>query len=257
MRVNIVVGSADMNWIGGRLARELAARLPTYGIQAVINGSSGDLQYQQIVYGPPTCRPAIGMFTHGEDRPRRFGMDYDGQIALNPVMCQYLRGAGCDNAVVVDLPVDDRYIKPQIVFGVAGRTYADGRKGEHLVHAAIAAGYKIIGWGSGWPCEIVSSRLEDLPAFYRSLDYYIDTSSDEGGCVPALECLALGVPVISHTLGVDRPVIAYERHDWKSLERVLFQLTHPPTYNDWAENHARYFKAVFNRNWQDFWERSA
>lgn len=257
MRISVIVGSADLNWIGGRLAMELVARLSAYDIQATVNGQSCDMQYQQIVYGPPTFRPAVGMFTHGEHRPKQFGREYDGQIALNPEMRRYLVNAGCPHSTVIDLPVDAQYIKHPVVFGVAGRTYADGRKGEHLVRAAVEAGYKIIGWGSGWPCEIVSSRLEDLPAFYRSLDYYIDTSSDEGGCVPALECLALGVPVISHTLGVDRPVIPYERHDWHSLEEVLFRLTHPHTYDDWARRHALYFQAVYNRNWNEFWERSA
>lgn len=242
MRVNIAVGSSDMNWIAGRLARELVDRLPKYGVDAQVNGKTpADLTYQQIVYGWPDVHPAIGMFTHGDFRPMTYGPAYDGQIALNPVMLQYLKSVGCTKATMIELPVADQFIKRPIVFGVAGRTYADKRKGEHLVAAAIEDGYHVIGWGSGWPCPIASDRLEDLLPFYKSLDYYIDTSSDEGGCVPALECLALGIPVISHVVGVDRPVLAYERHDWSSLQQVMYGLTHPRTYDDWAIDHAEYF----------------
>jgi hypothetical protein len=59
--------------------------------------------------------------------------------------------------------------------------------------------------------------------------------------------MAMGIPVISHTLGVDRPVLAYDTHDWVSLNRILYRLTHPRTYDDWAREHADYFKSVLTR----------
>lgn len=246
MRVNVVVIPPDLNWIGGRLARELCTRIKQYDIDAVINrGDSFDVEYQQFVYGAPIHRPSVGVFTHGQHRPMVYGPHYDGAIAFNSVMVNYLRSAGVKNARLIELPVDDRFIKRPIVFGVAGRTYADGRKGEHLVAEMVKAGYTVRAWGHGWPCSIVSDRVEDLVPFYRGLDYYVDTSSDEGGCVPALECLALGVPVISHTVGVDRPVLAYQTHSWASLSALLHKLTHPPTYDDWTLQHALYFKELF------------
>ena len=251
LRVNILVGSADLNWIAGRFARELCLRLPRYGVHAEMNEPSmKDLTYYQIVYGvPDACdHPTVGLFTHGDFRPRNFGPAYTGQICLNTEMLRYLQETvGTESPRMIEQPVDEKFIKPTITFGVAGRTYSDGRKGEHLVKAAVEAGYIVIGWGSGWPCPIVSDRVEDLPHFYRSIDYYIDTSSDEGGCTPALECLAMGKPVISHTLGVDRPVLAYQTHDWDSLHRVMHKLTHPRTYDDWASDHADYFRQTVQR----------
>lgn len=252
IRVNIAIGDPDLHWIGGRFARELEARLPRYGVEARINTPTTawkfDLEYQQIVYGPPTRRPAVGLFTHGESRPKQFGPDYDGHITLNPAMRDFLIEAGAADPIVIPQPVDDRFrLGRSLVFGVAGRTYADGRKGEHLVKAMVDAGYDVLGWGSGWPCRIVSNRLDDLRSFYQSIDYYIDTSSDEGGCVAAYEAMAMGVPVISHTVGVDRPVIPYERHSWPSLHRVLQKLTTPFTYDDFARLHAEYFLRVAQR----------
>lgn len=249
VKVNIVVGNADLHWIAGRFARELVARLPEHGIEAVINSTSPcDLEYQQIVYGEPSQRPAVGLFTHGEFRPRQFAASYDGCICTNSVMAAYLLGGGATSTCVIRPVVDDIYRRDrEIVFGVAGRTYSDGRKGEHLVAEMVSAGYTVRAWGSGWPCKIVGTELSQLRDFYRSIDYYIDTSSDEGGCVPAVEAAAMGIPVISHTLGVDRPVIPYELHSWRSLRAVLQALCHPRTYDDFAREHAVYFKAVLER----------
>lgn len=249
MRVNIVVSSADASWLAGRLARELVARLPAFGIEAAVNNSAySDLEYHQIVYGKPATRPAVGMFTHGAERPKQLGEAFDGQIALNPIMLKYLTQAGNLNATLIELPVHDRFLRREpLLFGVAGRTYADGRKGEHLVKQMIEQGYRVVGWGIGWPCPIVSTRVEDLPAFYRHLDYFVDTSNEEGGGTPALECMAMGVPVISHTLGVERPVLSYEIGCWESLSKVLHRLTHPKTYGQWTREHAEYFKSVVER----------
>jgi glycosyltransferase involved in cell wall biosynthesis len=251
VRVNIVMGNADMKWIAGRLARELVARLPAYGIEATINGSQADLEYQQIVYGMPNSRPAVGLFTHGEDRARANAQHYDGHIALNPYIANVLKDAGAPNPVVIEQAVDARFrgFRPgtkKAVFGVAGSTKRDGRKGEALVRKMLGAGYIVIGWGSGWPCPIVSSDYARLPDFYASLDYYVVTSQDEGGCTPIIECMAMGIPVISPRIGfaINRPVLEYEAGDWASLERVLRYLTEHQTYDDWARQHADYFKRV-------------
>lgn len=246
MKVNIVVGSADLNWIAGRLARELVDRLPSYGVEAVINGGPADLEYQQIVYGAPSSRPAVGLFTHGVDRVARFTKEYDGHIALNPSIELALFSNGARSPVVIEQAVDEVFIQRPPVFGVAGSTKRDGRKGEALVAKMMDAGYTVRAWGSGWPCEIVSNDYADLPAFYASLDYYVVTSIDEGGCSPIIECMAMNIPVISPRIGfaIVRPVLEYSAGNWESLRDVLRFLTTHRTYDDWARDHAEYFKQV-------------
>lgn len=253
MRVNIVVRAPDLPWIAGRLARELVARLPFYEIEAVINGTGKfDVEYQQIVYGPPN--PAgphtrkVGLFTHGEVRASCNAHYYDGHIALNPDIQAVLRAAGAPNPVVIEQAVDDIFVpKTAPIFGVAGSTKADGRKGEALVRKMLDAGYQVIAWGSGWPCPIVSQDYNKLPDFYRVLDYYVVTSRDEGGCTPIIECMAMGIPVISPRIGfaINRPVLEYNAGEWESLHRVLRYLTEVQTYDDWALQHANYFRSLF------------
>lgn len=231
------------------MASELASRLPKYGWLASINDPSGaDLTYHQIVYGAADVHPCIGLFTHGQQRPAAFGTSYDGQISMNSAMHGYLLTAGCASPRLIRQPVADELIRrKKLTFGVAGRVYGDGRKGEHLVAKMVAEGFKVLAWGHGWPCPVFSSKVDDLPTFYQSIDYYVDTSSDEGGCTPALEAMAQGIPVISHSLGVDRPVLTYETHDWPSLSRVLRALSEPRTYDDWSREHAEYFNEVVRR----------
>lgn len=251
MRVNIILESGDTHWIGGRLARELASRLPKFGIETSINGShSVDLTYHQIVYNGPIQRPAVGLFTHGRYRPQHFGPAYDGQISMNPVMHRYLMDAGCEWPIMIHQPIGDEFIrKTPICFGVAGRVYGDGRKGEHLVRHMLEEGFTVYAWGYGWPEGVrdMGSDPATLPEFYHSIDYYIDTSSDEGGCTPALEARAMGVPVISHSIGVDRPCLFYETHSWESLHAILNGLSTYNNYDQWAEAHALYFHSVIER----------
>jgi glycosyltransferase involved in cell wall biosynthesis len=145
---------------------------------------------------------------------------------------------------VIEQAVDRQFLgEGAPVFGVAGSTKGDGRKGEALVAQMVRHGYKVRAWGSGWPCEIVANQIQHLPAFYRGLDYYVVTSSDEGGCTPIIEAMAMKIPVISPRIGfaISRPVIAYNAGDWESLHRILRDLTEHRTYEDWAADHARYF----------------
>lgn len=248
MRVNIMVGGADLNWIAGRLARELVERLPHYGIQAAINAPNyTDLEYQQIVYGPPTRRPAVGLFTHDSARATINTPYYDGHITLNPRIAKVCGRAGAKRPIVIEQAVDDCFLPSRPpVFGVAGSTKAGGRKGEALVAAMVQAGYTVRAWGRGWPCTTVGDQYSQLPAFYKSLDYYVVTSHDEGGCTPIIECMAMNIPVISPRIGfaIVRPVLEYEAGDWESLNTVLMYLTQHRTYQDWAHDHADYFREV-------------
>lgn len=250
MRVNIVVREPDLPWIAGRLARELVARLPFYEVDAVINGTGVfDIEYQQIVYGPPQgyALKKVGLFTHGEGRAATFTPCYHGHIALNPRIQQVLRESGAPNPVVIEQAVDDIFIpKSAPIFGVAGSTKSDGRKGEALVRKMLDAGYQVIAWGHGWPCPIVSQDYKRLPEFYKLLDYYVVTSSDEGGCTPIIECMAMSIPVISPRIGfaINRPVLEYQAGDWDSLHKVLRYLTEVQTYDDWALQHANYFRSL-------------
>lgn len=245
MRVNIRVTEPDMAWIVGRYARELVTYLPRYGVEARINDATmRDLEFHANTYFPPSRRPAVGLFAHN-----RFNLapEFDGHIALNPYVAEQLRAFGAKDPVVIEQAVDDVFLPSHPkVFGVAGSVKGDNRKGQDLVAQMVEAGYDIHAWGTGWPCKIFSANYADLPMFYRTLDYYVVTSRVEGGCTPIIECMAMGVPVISPRIGfaIDRPVLEYEAGNWDSLRSVLRSLTEHKTYDSFAQDHASYFTRV-------------
>lgn len=241
-RVNIRVTEPDMNWIVGRYAQELVTHLPVFGIDAAINDfKRTDLEFHANTYMAPMRHPAIGLFAHNrwELAPK-----FDGHIALNPMGADALRTNGATNPVVIEQAVDPRFVKPVVTFGVAGSVKGDNRKGQDLVAKMLDAGYNVRAWGAGWPCPIISDKFEDLIKLYEMIDYYVVTSRVEGGCTPIIECMAMGVPIISPRIGfaIQRPVLEYEAGNWDSLERVLQYLTRPRTYEDFAREHASYFK---------------
>ena len=244
MKVNIRVTENDKPWIVGRYARELVERLPQFGVEARINDASyRDLEYHANTYFKPSRRPAVGLFAHN-----RFELapEFDGHIALNPVFCETLRQWGAKDPVVIEQAVDECFIDRlhPTVFGVAGSVKADNRKGQDLVARMVEHGYRVRAWGTGWPCPIVSNEYKHLPAFYQGLDYYVVTSRVEGGCTPIIECMAMGVPVIAPRIGfaIVRPVLEYQAGSWDSLHDVLRYLTEHRTYDDFARDHAEYFR---------------
>ena len=259
--VNLIVTEGDWPWIVGRLVRELKDRLPAHGFDAVINGRGKfDVEYHGNAYFSPrgTGRANVALFAQ-EDGHMKHVPSFDGHVALNPFVADLIvkqlmserRPLAKINVRVIEQAVDERFIRKTktridhpTTFGVAGSVKRDGRKGEKLIQQALDAGYHFVGWGTGWPCPIVSNRYEDLPAFYESLDYYVVTSTMEGGCTPIIECMAMGVPVISPRIGfaIVRPVITYEKGSWESLESVLRYLTTHRTYEDWARDHAEFFR---------------
>lgn len=240
MRVNVVTES--VGWILHRCAQELADRLP----DVTVNGPRrrADLTYYMPAYvftRPTDVDPAIGLFTHPTPaRLDAYTPRYRGHVAMNQRVAAALRARGADPVVI--RPGASAPARP-LTFGVCGRVYATGRKGEALVAQMVAAGYTVRAWGRGWPCPIVSDDLAQLPAFYAAIDYLVVTSLEEGGPMPVVDALAYGVPVIAPDVGWcwELPCLHFERGEWASLHAVLRGLTEPPTWAQWAQAHAALF----------------
>jgi hypothetical protein len=252
VRVNIV---CKPGWILERMAREIAARVPEVRVNA---GRYMDPRAALNYYMPtrdfekcPTDGPAIGLYTHGDT-----GFDLIGRmsicLAMNRTMSARLEAAGAPRVDVVRPGIDPADRGP-IVFGVIGRVYNSGRKGEALVRAAVESGYRVVACGPSqrvrvmareqWPCA-QPFTMDNRADFYRAIDYLLVPSLEEGGPMPVIEAIAHGVPVIAPDVGWcwEFPVIRYACGDWSSLDAVLRGLTRPPTWEAWADAHARLFR---------------
>ncbi len=253
MRVNVVV---KRGWILERLAAELQRGVPGTTINCGTSERTvdpgADLNYylpaKDVLKFPPPGK-AVGLFTHGlvPEDPAPFV----AVTAMNRRVAGELRRLGADVTVIrPGTEPPDR----GAVFGVVGRPYNSGRKGEALVEQAVAAGFRFVACApkekvratarARWPCT-VTHHTDQRDDFYRSIDYLVVPSLEEGGPMPLLEAIARRVPVIAPDVGWcwEFPVIRYERGSWNSLRDVLEGLAQPPTWKDWAAKH----RALFQR----------
>lgn len=259
MRINVVTKTG---WILERLARELAERVPGITINAGGRERAIDPRADFNYYLPakdlrkfPPEGAAIGFYTHGANAfdliPR-----FAACVAMNRRMGAELEARGAGRVEVIR-PGTDAPPRP-ILFGVIGRTYNDGRKGQELVRRAVADGFRFVACGAGpaarvraatrgqWPCS-TPYTVATRDAFYSAIDYLVITSTEEGGPMPVLEAIARGVPVIAPNVGWcwEFPGIRYEpAGEYSALRQVLAQLTAPPSWEQWGEAHARLFAAL-------------
>jgi glycosyltransferase involved in cell wall biosynthesis len=204
-----------------------------------------------------------GLFTHREaqesaaSRFDQVARDLDVRVAMSSATAQLLRDIEGKMTRIISPGVDINHFKPKLRIGVVGRTYATGRKGEDLVAAVQdIPGIEWCFTGEGWPGVSKFVPDDELPAFYRSLDYVLVPARNEGGPMCVLEALACGVEVIGPRVGwvSDFPHIEFELGNAESLRKVLIGLLEKRlalrrsvealTWDAWAEEHDRLFRSL-------------
>lgn len=263
--VSIVL--SDRNWILERLGKELQIRLPNIELNDAADPTA-DINY----YITFACRKQpmptleMGWFAHMEPLPHLTELFYntareiDLPVTHSTLYRDMLQDAGIKNAIAIPPGVDHDRFEPKLRIGVVGRAYHTGRKGEGLVSQLMDM--PGIDWhftGTGWPNPGRFIPDEDLPDFYRSMDYILVPALYEGGpmCVP--EALAVGTPVISSDVGWVRefPHIPFKNGDAADLRRVLTDLletkkalhasTESYTWDSYAEAHEEAFAGLMKK----------
>ncbi|MFB6076332.1 MAG: glycosyltransferase [Candidatus Aenigmatarchaeota archaeon] len=236
-----------MAWI----LRKIALKLQEYNGWSISDdvNESADINYfiNYALY-KPTKTLTAGWFTHPEGRSF-----YDIADKTDIKVCQAPRYAREIDGTVI-IPGVDEIFKPKLVIGVCGRRYPSGRKGDRLVEAVQQLDFVDLkfthpSWGTG---EKV--RFEDLPEFYRSIDYLLVPSIVEGGPIPPGEAMKCGTPVIAPKKVGNMEiydVIDYEIDDEVDLVRVLMELFTkklnisdqvPYTWEEFAKQHYALFR---------------
>lgn len=267
-RPEVSVVLADEGWILERCARELERRLPYVTVGREPHPGCPVTYYVNYSAFRHRASPVqAAFFTHVEARvpaaAKRFfdvARAMDASVAMSRRYAEALRDAGVADVRVITPGVDLDRFTPAVRIGVVGRTYHTGRKGEDLVRAVMDEPH--IEWhftGEGWPGPCRRCRDEDMPAFYRSMDYILVPAHYEGGPMPLLEALACGVEVIAPRVGfVDEyPHIEFETGSAEDLRRVLRELVAvrlarrqavaSRTWDAWATEHDRLFQELLGR----------
>lgn len=241
MKVNIVIREGDLGWILGRLAKELHKYLGW-----TINTPGADVDYciAYYQYGAAKAPIKVPLFTHLEKdgAKRQTFIDVAKRakysIALSSQTERLVRQhqiVGSLNPKVIHLGSD---LNRDVVFGIVGKNYPTGRKNLAWV--------SILGHEFTILYDSLSGDKEERYKFYSKIDYLVVTSSIEGGPVPVLDAIAVGVPVIAPDVGWchDYPCIKYEIGNLKSLQEVMRKLDTPRTWEQVALDHLKAFKEI-------------
>ncbi|MBT6051430.1 MAG: glycosyltransferase [Candidatus Scalindua sp.] len=226
------------NWILSRAGKELE------GLEF-----PGTYFINYAMFDEKQPRPWGAFFTHIEPKYEELFNEVADKVSYavcsNRIIKTFLERKGIEKVEVIPHGHDPR-VKKEITFGVVGRVYPSGRKGEELVAKMLEKCYNVISMGEGWPCDNYCD-WSDAPKFYKKIDYLVITSRIEGGPVPLLDAMAAGVPVIA-PIGVGHcdefPCIRYVSGDWDSLDRILDKLTNPPTWKQWKKDHQSIFSSM-------------
>jgi len=256
-------------WILHRKALEIQKKLKNVWINEEVDNV--DIHYY-INYGyfhkKPSNGIVIGNFTHYN--PDKHGDQFvdvakevDYCIAVSKETAKDLRKFGIDDEKIsVILVGADKSFKPKLTLGIVGRTYSDGRKGEHLIKQIlddekIMEDMQIVSLNKGWGVPVWNLKPTD---FYRSIDFLLVPSLIEGGPIPFMEALACGTLAIAPPIGVipQFPHIEYDVGNIESLKNTIINVKsnfldrkkgiaeYMQDYNwdTWANNHDKIFKKL-------------
>lgn len=258
-------------WILQRLAEELLERIPEcIGLQHDTaglwdKGSVLDTGPQRINYfinyavmRRTTSKLDAAWFTHPEDD----GLFWDTARHVDLAVCncdrycRLIRKMGIDAETII--PGVDPKFTPKLILGFVGRFSSYGmRKGIDLLHQVADLDFVEL--------MVTDGRLsfEELPAFYRKLDYVLVTSRYEGGPMSLLEGLACGKKVICPEdvgLAGQFPdgIVPYVNGNIASLTETLQNLfvekqrlsglVKSNTWDNWALQHLRLFTSLVQRH---------
>lgn len=268
MKKNVHIKISDKGWILEKLASEIVNRLPYVSYSTEVDPSV-ELQYY-MTYGCRQSRVSpleIALFTHKENVPSAaakfdaVASEVDFCIAQSLNTENIVRNVGISKVKTISPGVDLERYSPIVRIGVVGRTYHTGRKGEKLVEQVMdIPGIEWHFTGEGWPGTAQFIVEDELPAFYRSLDYILVPALIEGGPMCVLEALASGCEVIASPVGwvPQFPHIEFKLGDVNDLRRVLIQLVEKKavlrksvenyTWQSWADGHHELFCQLLGGN---------
>lgn len=258
---------ADRGWIIEQMASKLASELPYVDYDITENPAAYVQYYMTYAKFRQRCSTVeMGLFTHVEDfvpaatdRFFKIASQLDICICMSKKYANSLKKHTQSQIKIIPPGIDLNQYSANIRVGVVGRTYWTGRKGEEVVAKLISC--PNVDWyftGNGWPHPSISLTDEQMPNFYRQMDYILVPAYYEGGpmCVP--EALAAGTKVIAPDVGwcKDFPCIFYEVGNWQQLSGILSSLATERlelresvsdySWDNFVEKHDRLFRQIFS-----------
>ena len=213
MKLNIVT-EPKPGWVLRMMAENWSRFIPNSTITTMKPCLSSDINFyvNWDIFNKKTNLD-IGWFTHCEEAGR--GNFEEKARQMDYCICpaqNTLKLLPVEKSCVLKHGIDEEYINhatKKIKFGIVGREYSSGRKNFDVIDKLKSipnASFYISGG------NLSKGELIDL---YKDINYLIVTSTNEGGPVPVIEALTMGVPVIAPDVGWcwEYPVIKYTHQE--------------------------------------------
>lgn len=211
MKINIVTEPAP-GWVLRMMSENWCKRLPNCTITDMHPNPTADINFyvNWAIFKPQfKTKIDIGWFTHKENEVfdiKASQMDYcvcPSELSRNLLPP--------DKSFVLKHGVGEEFLnkKNNIKFGIVGREYGSGRKNFNIIQSLKNIPNSDFSITNG---KLSKSQLVD---FYKEIDYLLVTATNEGGPVPVLDALTMGVPIIAPNVGWcwEYPVIRYSSHE--------------------------------------------
>lgn len=255
MKVHIVCGDIENNWILGKFADKLKEYLTQLGVYCDISSVpdySADINHAVIYFYAPDVPQGIFtmMITHVDELHKldiirkKLEKNNMGICMSNDTML-WLAKLGLDKKKLcyVNPAHDGCALIKKYVIGIASRVYPDGRKNElyfdNLASDLDPNYFHFKFMGAGWENQVDNLRnrgfevtyydrfiRREYYSFIQSLDYYLYTGSDEGQ-MGFVDAAAAGVKTIVTPQGyhLDAPdALSYSFQTYDELKAILLQL---------------------------------
>lgn len=263
MKVNVI---APTRWILGSVAKELESRLSYVTITAKHKfkkpSNEFDINYyiNYQIFKEKSDKIDVALFTHLEESVPinvdwffNHSKQVDYCVTMSKKYEDILRGTGITNVKTINLGIDLNFYKPKIIIGFVGKECRSRRKGSSLLKKINDIDFVDLRQTNG------KLLREELPNFYRQLDYVIIASKIEGGPMCLIEGLACGIPIIApkdvgKVAEFNKGIYHYENSNFKSLKNLLKRLYRKKlslreqvlsmTHDKCAEDHDKLFRKL-------------
>lgn len=219
-----IVAAPEKGWILRRLAESYSKYLNNCTLSLNPNPQA-DINFyiNYYLFQGKTSSCDIGFFTHKEKDDflsQRFN-EIVSEVDWCVSMCQKTsKFLPQEKTTTITMAPDYKFLKQkrEIILGVVGREYESGRKRTHWINEIK----KIPGIKIKFTDQKIPWIL--MPHFYKKIDYLLVLSDNEGGPIPVLEALSMGVPIISSDVGFVKEyttIIYKNKEDLKDKLRRL------------------------------------
>lgn len=248
MKINIVTVPSP-GWVLRMLAKNWCNRLPNCTMTDIKPDPRADINFyvNWFIFKPELkTKIDIGWFTHKENEVfdiKASQMDY----CVCPSELTY-KLLPQNKSFILKHGVGEEFLnkKNKIKFGIVGREYSSGRKNFNILDDLRLIPNSEFSITNG------ALSKSELVSFYKEIDYLLVTATNEGGPVPVLDALTMGVPIIAPNVGWcwEYPVIRYSSHEelFDIISSLCGFVDVDKVWNESANELLNIFKKIHHEN---------